>query len=274
MFTYTGKTALITGASMGIGRAFALELAKRGMSVILVARSEDKLRALASEITQTYNTRAEVIVADLSQLNAAAEVYKQVEQRKLTVDMLINNAGLGFLATFEAQSAAQDQQQIMVNIAALVDLTRAFIPSLLRRPGETAIINVASLASFQPSPYMAVYSATKAFVLSFTEALAEEHRSSKLRIQALCPGATETPFFDTAGQGASGRATRRTAEQVVATGLRALERNQVVAVDGAQNAWLAEAHRFFPRWLVTRLMASIIHAPEAAQTPTSARSHS
>lgn len=274
MFTYTGKTALITGASTGIGRAFALELAKRGMTVILVARSEDKLRALASEITQTYHTQAEVIVADLSQLSAAAEVYRQVEQRKLTVDMLINNAGLGFHAAFGSQSAAQDQQMLMVNMTALVNITRAFIPSLLKRPGETAIINVASLASFQPTPYMAVYGATKAFVLSFTEALAEEHRTSKLRVQALCPGATETAFFDTAGQGASGRATRRTAEQVVATSLRALERNQVVAVDGTQNAWLAEAHRFMPRWLVTRIMSSMVLSSESAQTPASVRSHS
>jgi uncharacterized protein len=272
MFTYTGKMALITGASTGIGRAFALELAKRGMSVILVARSEDKLRVLATEIAKTYKVRAEVIVSDLGEAGAAQDVYQQVEQRKLAVDLLVNNAGLGASGLFESFPAERHHQQVMVNMAALVEMSHVFLPSLLKRPGETAIINLASTLAFQPVPYMSVYGATKAFVLSFSEALAEENRGRGLRVQALCPGLTDTPFLQVPGQGVE-RNAGRTAEQVVATSLYALERNQVVVVDGAQNAWVSELYRVLPRWLMARVMGSALRPKDAAQGQTAARSH-
>jgi uncharacterized protein len=258
MFTYTGKTALITGASSGIGEAFARELGRRGMSLILVARSEKKLQTLAAEIAQKYKVQAEVIVADLSQAGAASQILQAVEQRKLTVDLLINNAGLGLHGAFETLPANYDQQQVMVNVAAVVDLSRAFIPSMLKRTGETAIINVASTAGLQPIPYMAVYGATKAFVVSFSEALAEEYRNRNLRVLALCPGATQTAFFETSGEAASAGATRRTSEQVVATGLRALEKGRTVVVDGIQNSWMGGLHRVFPRWMVTRIVGQMV----------------
>jgi len=252
MFTYQGKTALITGASSGIGRVFALALAERGMSLVLVARSEERLRELAEEVSRRYGVRAEVIVADLSQDQAALRIQQEVQQRGLEIDLLVNNAGFGANGYFETLSPERDHQQVMVDVAAVVDLTHAFIPSLLERAREAAIINVASTAGFQPVPYMAVYGASKAFVLSFSQALAEEYRTRGLRVLALCPGATETNFFAIAGEFASvGR--RRTSEQVVASALRALEQGRTVVVDGRLNAFAAQMARLAPRRLVTRI---------------------
>jgi uncharacterized protein len=263
MFVYQGKTALITGASSGIGRAFARALAERGMSVVLVARSEERLRALAAELSQRYGVRAEVIPADLSLEGAARQIQQEVERRDLAPDLLVNNAGFGLNGFFETLSPERDHQQVMVDVAAVVDLTHAFVPSMLERSEGAAIINIASTAGFQPVPYMAVYGASKAFVLSFSQALAEEYRTRHLRVLALCPGATETPFFDIAGKAASiGR--RRTPEHVVATGLRALERGRSVVIDGYSNALLAQLSRFSPPRLVTRIAGRTVHPRQAS----------
>jgi uncharacterized protein len=263
MFTYKGKTALITGASSGIGETFARELAERGMSIVLVARSEGRLRTLATELSQRYGIRAQVIPSDLSQEGAVRQIRQEVEQRHLVIDLLINNAGFANNGYFETISPERDHQQVMVDVTAVVDLTHAFIPSLLERVPGTAIINVASTAGFQPLPYMAVYGASKAFVLSFSQALAEEYRKRGLRVLALCPGATETPFFDVAGEAASvGR--RRTPEQVVATGLRALEHGRSVVIDGRANALLAALPRLFPRWIVARVAGQSVHPRKAS----------
>ena len=252
MFTYQGKTALITGASSGIGRAFAHALARRGMSVILVARSEGRLRALASELSERHGVRAEVIPADQSRQDAIAHIQHEVQQRGLAIDLLVNNAGFATNGHFETLSPERDHEQVMVDVTAVVDLTHAFMPTLLERSPGAAIINVASTAAFQPLPYMAVYGASKAFVLSFSQALAEEYRTRGLRVLALCPGSTDTTFFDVAGESASfGR--RRSAEQVVATGLRALERGRTVVIDGFFNMLGAQLTRFFPRPFITRM---------------------
>jgi short-subunit dehydrogenase len=252
MFTYQGKTALITGASSGIGRAFAHALAERGMSVVLVARSEERLRVLASELSERYKIRAEVIPADLSGEDAIRQVQNEVQQHGLAIDLLVNNAGFATNGYFEALSPERDHEQVMVDVTAVVDLTHAFVPALLERSPGAAIINIASTAAFQPLPYMAVYGASKAFVLSFSQALAEEYRTRGLRVLALCPGATETAFFDVAGEAASfGR--RRTPEQVVATGLRALERGRSVVIDGFFNMLGAQLTSFFPRRFITRM---------------------
>jgi len=263
MFAYQGKTALITGASSGIGRAFARALAQRGMSVLLVARSEERLRTLATELSQRYRVRVEVIPADLSLAGAARQIQQEVERRDLVLDLLVNNAGFGLNGFFEMFSPERDYQQVMVDVAAVVDLTHAFVPSMLERSEGAAIINIASTAGFQPVPYMAVYGASKAFVLSFSQALAEEYRARGLRVLALCPGATETPFFDIAGEAASiGR--RRTPEHVVATGLRALERGRSVVIDGSSNALLAQMSRFFPRRFVARITGQMVHPRQAS----------
>ncbi|GHO83181.1 SDR family NAD(P)-dependent oxidoreductase [Dictyobacter formicarum] len=260
MFTYQGKTALITGASSGIGQSFAYALAARNVNLILVARSEERLRALADDLAQRHAIKAEVIVSDLSQPQAAQTIRQEVEQRGLVVDMLINNAGFGLNGYFETIEPERDHQQVMVDVVSVVDMTHAFIPEMLKRGGG-AIINVASTAGFQPLPYMAVYSASKAFVLSFSEALSEEYRQRGLRVLALCPGATETPFFEVASEAAAvGR--KRTVEQVVATGLRALERGQRIAIDGRANALLAQLPRIFPRAIVARIAGQAVHPHE------------
>ena len=252
MDLYKEKTALITGASSGIGAAFARKLAEAGTHLILVARSEEKLRTLAIQLANQHAIRAEVIVADLSRAGAARAVFEETQQRGLTVDMLINNAGFGTYGPFETLDAEREQQEIMLNVATLVDLTHHFLPVMAARR-QGIIINVASLAAFQPIPYMAVYAATKAFVLSFSEALWGEYRTKGVRILALCPGETSTEFFDVVGPQYSTASKMETPEQVVQTGLRALEQGRSSVVSGRQNAFIANSSRFFPRSLVVRL---------------------
>jgi short-subunit dehydrogenase len=235
MFEYRGRTALVTGASWGIGTAFVDVLASKGMNVILVARSADRLRQIADEVKAKHGVRAEIVVADLSEGTAVEAVRAEVDQRGLAVDLLVNNAGFGTYGHFETIPAQREHDEIMVNVAAVVGLTHAFVPGMLTRGGG-AVINVASTAAFQPIPFMAVYAATKAFLVSFTYAVAEEYRDRNIRVLALCPGPTETNFFEVADAKAAAVGRLRTADQVVATGLRALEKGRTLAVDGMGNA--------------------------------------
>lgn len=250
MFHYQGKTALITGASAGIGRAFAQELAKRGMNVILVARSSDLLHSLASDLHRSHGIRAEVVVADLSLDGAAVMVYKTVRERQLMVDLLINNAGFINYAPFESIAPDRDRAQVIVNITAVVDLTHSFIPDMLAH-GSGAVLNVASNGAFYPMPYMAVYAATKAFVLSFSEALWAEYRTRGLRVLALCPGPTKTNAllkeFD------NGKAAAP--EYVVKAALKALDAGRSYIVPGLANSFQA---RILPRLLPRNLMVRVV----------------
>lgn len=254
MDLYKDKTALITGASTGIGAAFAAQLAAAGTHLILVARSEKKLRTLASQLIEQHHIRAEVIVADLSRVGSAQSVFEETQQRGLSVDILINNAGFGTYGPFETLDAEREQQEIVLNVATLVDLTHHFLPSMVARH-QGAIINVASLAAFQPTPYMAVYGATKAFVLSFSEALWAEYRTKGVRILALSPGETATEFFHALGDDVYKEGKTETPEKVVQVGLRALSQGRSSVISGKQNALLANSSRFFPRGLVARLAA-------------------
>jgi short-subunit dehydrogenase len=256
MTIYKGATALVTGASSGIGEVFARELARRGMDLILVARGADRLGEIAGELSAQHGVRVEVLPSDLSEPGAAQQVYQEVERRGLAVHMLINNAGFGTHGRFEELDPEREQQEIRLNIGALVDLTHAFVPPMLARGGG-AVINIASLAAYQPIPYMAVYGATKAFVVSFSAALAEEYRGRGLRVLALCPGATATNFFNVAGGGPVAAGGMRTSEQVVATGLRALERGQSVVLDGLLNTLLGAAGKWAPFWLSARIAARL-----------------
>lgn len=259
MVVYRGKTALITGASSGIGEAFARELAQRGMQLVLVARSADRLHALAIELQQAHGIRADVLPIDLSADQAAQQIGQATEQRGVAIDMLINNAGFGTHGRFEELALERDHELTVVNVTALVDLTHVFIPQLLARKGT--IINIASTVAYQPTPYMAVYGASKAFVVSFSAALAEEYRTRGLHVLALCPGATATNFFAVAGGDTVAFGTKRSPAQVVASGLQALERGQSVVVDGAQNALLAAVSKRLPFWLSARLAGQITHPP-------------
>ncbi|MBU2669904.1 SDR family oxidoreductase [Actinoplanes bogorensis] len=238
---FTGQTALITGASSGIGAAYAKELASRGADLVLVARGEAAMQSLAEEIRSRYGRKVEVIVADLSVPGAVARLDRPV-------DVLINNAGFGLHGEFAEADPARLTAMIQLNCVALVDLTRHFLPGMVAR-GRGTVVNVASTAAYQPVPHLAVYAATKAFVLSFTEALHAEVKASGVRVLAISPGATQTQFFEVAGEKAAfGR--RRDVRQVVASTMRALDQNRPSRIDGVVNALVANSTRFAPRRMI------------------------
>nr|BBH91945.1 short-chain dehydrogenase [Thermogemmatispora argillosa] len=257
-YHYRGKTALITGASSGIGLAFAHALAARGMHLILVARSEERLQQLARELRERNGIQAEVIAIDLSREGAATQLANAVQERGLSVDLLINNAGFGTYGPFAEQSAAREHQEIMLNVTALVDLTHAFLPPMLAR-GEGAIINLASLAAFLPIPHMAVYAATKAFVLSFSQALWTEYRHQGLRVLAVCPGPVATNFFAVMGTSQEGMpGLVLSPERVVTASLRALEQGRSQVVPGLLNKLMAFSTRLVPRTLGARVAGNFL----------------
>lgn len=254
-------TALITGASSGIGAAFARELARRKTDLVLVARSQDKLNALATELQAQYPISIDVIVQDLTEPGSGTAVYERVNQKSLTIDLLINNAGFGDYGPFADRPLKRHLDMIDLNIRALVELTHLFLPGMRdRRSGS--IINLSSIAGFQPIPYMSVYAASKAFVLSFTEALGAEHREFGIRVQALCPGPTETQFFHVAGFSESmkvnNNVTVMPVETVVNASLAALEKNQPVVVTGTLTTQaIVNLPRFFPREMLVNLMEKL-----------------
>lgn len=257
MITIQNKWTLITGASSGIGEAFAHDLAAKGSHLILVARSEDKLIALAEELQKKHRIQAEVIVADLSQENSPSRLYQQCMERGLNVDILINNAGFATYGLFEQLSGSRQHEEVMLNVLAVVDLTHLFLPGMLKRKSGV-IINVASTAAFQPLPNMAVYGATKAFVLSFTQALWEENRKRGVQFLALCPGSTETEFFNVVGADEASVGKRDTPENVVQVALRSLQAKKIFVVPGFSNYISAQMSRFFTRkqmlYLVGRML--------------------
>ena len=220
---YRGQTTLITGASSGLGAEFARRLAARGSDLVLVARRADRLEKLAAELAETHGVSATGIPMDLAVPGAGAALAAAVAERGLTVTSLINNAGFGTHSPFHLAEPDRLTAEITLNVTSLVEISRAFIEPL-RAHGGGVLVNIASVAAYQPDPTLAVYGATKAFVLSFTEALWYESRGTGLRVLALSPGATETEFFEVAGQGASGGTSRMRADEVVDIGLRALDR--------------------------------------------------
>jgi short-subunit dehydrogenase len=254
---YAGKTALITGASSGIGAAFARALAAQGTHLILVARSEAKLRDLATDLAAQHAIRTEALPCDLSRPEAAQQVFAATQQRGLPVDLLINNAGFATYGAFDRLDAEREQREILLNVAAVVDLTHRFLPAMLAR-GSGAIVNVASTSAFQPTPYMAVYGASKAFVLSFSEALWAEYRSKGIRVLALCPGPTSTDFFTVVGTEDASFGAKETPEKVVQVALRALQRGRPSVISGRMNWLQANSVRLAPRALVVSMGARLM----------------
>lgn len=250
------KTALVTGASSGIGEAFAAKLASQKMNLVLVARSKEKLEQIATQLTSQYGIRVDVIPSDLSKEFSADEIFRQTERLGLQIDLLINNAGFASSGEFHNNDPKQDHNQVMVNISAVVDLTHAFLPGMVQRRHGT-IINVASTAAFQPIPYMALYGATKAFVLSFSEALWAENRKNGVHVMALCPGPTETNFFNIAGDVAVGK--MQTTDQVVQTALKALYQKKSYTVVGMMNYLTTQLSRFLPRRTVALIAGSLVN---------------
>jgi short-subunit dehydrogenase len=246
MIPLKDKWTLITGASSGIGEAFAHEFAARGSHLILVARSEAKLTTLAEKLHKEHGIQAQVIVSDLSQKGSPAELYQQCVQRGLNVDCLINNAGFATHGLFEQLSGSRQHEEVILNVLAVVDLTHLFLPEMLKRKSGV-VINIASTAAFQPLPNMAVYGATKAFILSFTQALWEENRKRGVQFLALCPGSTETDFFNVVGADEASVGKRDTPENVVQVALRALQAKKVYAIPGLKNYITAQMSRFFTR---------------------------
>ncbi len=266
MIQYAGQTALITGASSGIGEALAHALAARGSHLILVARREDRLQALAQTLSARHGVQAHVIPADLTAPGAAQRLSEDLTRRGLTVDLLINNAGFATHGAFEGQSLGRQRDEITLNVTALVDLTHHLLPGMLDR-GRGGVLNVASTAALQPDPYMAVYGATKAFVLSFSEALWAETRGRGVTVTALCPGATETPFFDVVGAQEASVGRRDTPERVAHAGLRALERGRSHVIPGAANYALGQLSRFVPRAAAALVAARLLRPRGANLTP-------
>ncbi|MDQ0202094.1 SDR family NAD(P)-dependent oxidoreductase [Neobacillus ginsengisoli] len=257
MMQLRNKWILITGASSGIGEVFAWELAKRGNHLILVARSENKLADLAKKLKKEHGGQVEVIVNDLSKEGAPVKLYQECQERQLDVDMIINNAGFATHGFFEQVSGERQHEEVMLNVMSIVDITHLFLPGLLKK-GSGAVINVSSTAGFQPDPYMAVYGATKAFVLSFTQALWEENRTRGVQFLALCPGATQTNFFNVVGTDDASVGKRDTPERVVKVSLRALERGQSYVVPGFQNYMNAQISRLLSRKQVLRLVGGLL----------------
>ncbi|AFY35531.1 SDR family oxidoreductase [Calothrix sp. PCC 7507] len=244
------STALITGASGGIGKAFAQKLAARQTNLVLVARSEEKLNQLAQELQEKYKIRVDVIVKDLTETNAANAVFDVTKSQGLTIDLLINNAGFGDYGDFAERDGERQVKMVQLNILALVDLTHQFLP-LMRQRRSGSIINVSSIAAFQPIPYLSVYAASKAFVLSFSESLWAENRQYGVRILVACPGPTETDFFTEADfpQSFTGKTSKiSTPEEVVNDTLNALERGDSTVVSGSfLSKIITNLSRFVPR---------------------------
>jgi short-subunit dehydrogenase len=258
------NTTLITGASSGIGEVFARKLAARGRNVLLVARSEDKLVTLCNELGRSNSVRAQYVALDLSKPESPARLFEEAAKRGTTVDMLINNAGFGSMGDFATLDLERELNMIDLNIKSLLELTYRFLaPMRERRQG--AIINVASTAGFQAVPFMATYAATKAFVLSFSEALWEENRSHGIKVMALCPGVTETNFFEAAHGHKPPARMAQSPEDVVETALRGIAHGKSHIISGWTNRAMVEAERLAPRSLVTRMAGRMMRSEQEKQ---------
>jgi uncharacterized protein len=251
------NATLITGASSGIGEAFARALAARGHNLVLVARSEDKLMRLCSELGRGNRIHCQHVALDLSKPESPAKLFAETRNRGLQIDLLINNAGFGSMGEFATLDMAHELNMIDLNVRSLVEMTQRFLQPMRERKSG-AIINVASTAGFQAVPYMAVYAATKAFVLSFSEALWEENRAHGVTVMALCPGVTETGFFAAAHIDKPPARMVETAEDVVETALRGLKRRKSSIISGAPNKFMVATERLVPRSFVLRTIGSVM----------------
>ncbi|HYN04188.1 MAG TPA: SDR family oxidoreductase [Vicinamibacteria bacterium] len=257
-FPKNSKTALITGASSGIGKALAENFAKDGYALVLAARGVAKMQALADELQQRHGITATVIGADLETSEGATRLHAEVKRRGIILSALVNNAGYGSFGEFKDSALGPELAMMQLNMTTVVVLTKLFMPDLIATRGK--VLNTASTAAFQPGPYMAVYYATKAFVLSFSEAIASELEGTGVSVTALCPGPTASGFQDKADMHASALVKGKklpTAQAVAAQGYRAMQRGQRVFIPGVMNWLMAQSTRFAPRSVVTGLVKAM-----------------
>lgn len=244
---------LITGASSGIGEEFAHRYAAQKHDLVLVARTESKLQALAEKLRAEHGITVTVIPCDLSEPDAAEQLWEETNRAGLEIDVLVNNAGFGTSGDVADESPERLEQEIRLNCLTLTGLTARYLPAMRERKNGT-IINIASTAAFQPLPHMAVYGATKAFVLSFTEALWSETRKDGIRVLAVCPGPTDTSFFEIAGESAA-VGKMRSVHQLLDNTLRILKTTKPSFVDGVGNAIVA---RVVTRVVPKRFVMTIV----------------
>jgi hypothetical protein len=251
------KTALITGASGGIGYELARIHAEQGGNLVLVARNKEKMDELKSELEEKHGITVHTVQKDLSLHGAAYEVYNKVNDLNIEIDYLINNAGYGDVKHFAVTDWPKQEKMINLNVITLAHLTRLFLPDMISR-GSGRILNVASVASFVPGPTMSVYFATKAFVLSFSEAVAEEVRGKGITVTALCPGPTESDFHTVAHDGNKTKDRKMpTSREVAAYGYSAMMKGKVVAVPGLDNKVLVGLIWFLPKRIIVRIVRRI-----------------
>jgi uncharacterized protein len=253
------ETALVTGASGGIGEDIARRLAQDGYNVVLLARSADKLQALAGELTRTTRVSATVLTADLSDPSAVSTVVRALDGSGLTIDILVNNAGFGSSGAFAREDPHEQLRMLQVNIVALTQLTRQLLPGMLERK-RGRVLNVASTAAFQPGPRMAVYYATKAYVLSLSVALSEETAGTGVTVTCLCPGPTQTGFIDRA-QIQNTRLANMTrlmsSADVARAGYDGMMAGRSLVIPGLMNKIGAQSIRFVPRRVAARIAGSL-----------------
>jgi short-subunit dehydrogenase len=250
--------ALITGASQGLGEALAYEFAAAGIPVLLTARNELALRQVAAHIAENYGVEVRVFACDLTDPQGPNQLLRWVKKEKFTLDYLVNNAGFGWQGEFINSDNTRNAQMVQLNITSLISLTHQCLPQLIKNRGR--ILNIASTAAFQPGPYMAVYYATKAFVLHFSEALNAELKDAGVTVTALCPGPTATGFAKAAGRATEHlfkRVGTAPVQPVAALGFKAMMQGQAVAVYGLKNKLLTLLVRLLPRRVVTSVVAKI-----------------
>lgn len=259
------ETVLITGASSGIGRELARCFAAEGCRLVLVARKRQALEALADELRKAHKTQSEVLSADLAQAGTPVRIFTHLETNGTRVDVLVNNAGFGARGRFAELPVERQVEMVQVNVTALTHLARLFLPGMIARH-RGGILNVASTAAFQPGPGMAVYYATKAYVLALSEAVAEETAGTGVIVTALCPGPTETHFVEVAGARGSRLFNRMamSAESVAQLGHRAFRRGRFLKVTGFRNQLLAFSTRLAPRAVVRKIAKYLNRASYAS----------
>jgi len=258
---WRSKWALITGASAGIGRAFAEELAADGANLVLTARRRERLEALAAELAAKNPVRVEILTADLRREDAAMKIFEFTGSLGIEIELLINNAGFGAYGEFPRLDLQRQLEMVQVNISSVLRITHAFLPAMIaRRSGNVLIL--CSTAAFQPVPYMNVYAATKAFDLHFAEALAEEMAPHGIRVCGLCPGSTVSEFHSVAREPKRIQRRQETAEKVARTGLKALVEGRSYVISGAKNYISTHAERLATRRTVARVAGKMFRPRE------------